>query len=605
MNTSARVRIVTRNDHRRAGYLRRGSMSERGYVAIVTALLMTVLLLFVGLATDVGLWYSRSSAIQRATDAAALAGVTGRPTLAREIELATQSLQRNNLVNGQNGITATVGPEPGFPNRLRVTVTDANTTGVFTKLFRSAPVISRSASAEFINNISLGSAFNAIGTGSLAGHLPDSPTSTQGFWLAVSGFCTAKEDGDRLLSNADGSRRNGSFEYACNEGTPGHPDVTNAYRNEDYDNAGYAYEVNVPCPSAPVGQACPLTPETTQAITVEAFDPSYSPNIGDDPLDTRIDRKAVANSQHWAWWYSAITTTFNIYGPDATPEDSSDDVVIGGPYVYRTCQWAPGCPGETNAWAPLMTIPAGSAGGKYRVQVHTETNEWEAYGHNAFALRARLGATWAPCTTIPAQPGYDATCPSVAGDESMSVLADKAGSTSDFFLAKLAPAEQYRGKRIRILLWDPGEGARSIQILPPGSTVPVNFRYRTWDPGLRRVSDGVVIEDRAEGWSTKLVTNTLDVSGTTPVTGTFNSVFYPVWAMSSRYGSSKYNDRLVALELTVPKNYGRDATGAPIPLPDDGWWKIRYNTDTGIVQDRTTWSVALAGDPAHLVDQED
>jgi uncharacterized membrane protein len=190
---------------------------EQGYIAIVTALLMTVLLVFVGLATDVGLWYARSSQIQRATDAASLAGVTGRPFMATQIDLATQSLQRNGIINGQNNITTSVGPVPGYPNRLQVTVSDSAVSGFFTKMFRNPPVLQRASTAEFVNSISLGSAFNAIGAGSLANHMPGSSTDTQGFWLAVSGFCTAKEDGDRLLSASDGSRKNASYEYACTE----------------------------------------------------------------------------------------------------------------------------------------------------------------------------------------------------------------------------------------------------------------------------------------------------------------------------------------------------------------------------------------------------
>jgi hypothetical protein len=385
-----------------------------------------------------------------------------------------------------------------------------------------------------------------------------------------------------------------------------HPDVVNAYRNDDYDPAGYAYQVSVPCPVATVGQMCPLTSSIPSDVTIEAFDPSYSPNRGgmppEDPLDTRIDRKAAANSQHWSWYSSKITTTFRIFTPDATPADVSDDVLLGPPQVFYTCPVA--CLGETNSWVPLATIPAGSPGGQYRVQVHTD-QEYQSYGHNIFGLRARLGSTWAPCTSIVGNTGYNVSCPGVAGEESMSIFANKSAGTADMFLAKLAPASQYRGKRIRILLWDPGEGAQSIQILPPGSVTPVQFRYRTWAPGLTRVSDNVKIADKAEGWASVLRTDTLVVSGTTPISGVFDSVTYPVWPISSRYSSSKYNDRMVALELTVPKNYGRDASGNPIPLPDDGWWKIRYNTDTGVVQDRTTWSVALAGDPVHLVNQSD
>jgi Flp pilus assembly protein TadG len=608
MSRGYTVRIVSRS--KRARSSRR---TERGYVAVVSAIVMTLLLIFTGLAVDVASWYQRSSIIQRAADAAALAGVTGGPTLANEIDIAKQSLQRNGFVDGVNGITTLIEPQAGYPNRLQVTITDSKVSGYFSKIFTTPPKIQRSATSEYVKSISLGSAFNALGTGGIVNQLPDAPTSTAGFWLAVSGYCTAKEDGDRLLAHADGTRKAASYEYACDQGNsvtgqPDAPSFSNTFTNDDYDPAGYAYRVSVPCPAIPAGGSCPLTPTTTQPITIEAYDPEYSPNEHDpsdplSPIDTRIDRKAVANSQHPYWYGSRVTTTFQVFAPDNTPEDKFDDVQVYS-HAFRTCDSALDQPGNpcsqyVGQWVPLYTIPAGSAGGDYRVQVHTEANEDEGYGHNSFALRARIGNAWVPCTSIPLATGFDLNCPSVSGEESMSVLADKAGASSDFFLAKLSPASQYRGKKVRVLLWDPGEGAQSIQILPPGSTTPVDFRYRTWDPGLSHINGGAAIEDRAEGWGSPLISDELVVSGTGPVT----SGIYPQWALTSRYSQSRYNDRMVAIEVSVPKNYGRDATGAEIPLPDAGWWKIRYNTNTGVVQDRTTWTVTLAGDPVHLIDQ--
>jgi hypothetical protein len=185
----------------------------------------------------------------------------------------------------------------------------------------------------------------------------------------------------------------------------------------------------------------------------------------------------------------------------------------------------------------------------------------------------------------------------------MSVYANKDAGVAEMYLARLAPAEEYQGKRIRILLWDPGEGAEKIEILKPGDPNPVEFRIRTWDPGLRDLSTGDLLKDRALGWDSVVKDDELVVSGNTSVTGTYLGVNYPVWAASSRYSPSRFNDRMVALEITVPRDYGRDADGNPIPVPDDGWWKIRYTSATGEVRDRTTWSVTLAGDPVHLVDQ--
>ncbi len=599
--------------------------NQSGYIAVVTAIIMTLLLVAVGLAVDIAMWYSRSTQIQRAADAAALAGVTAGPVLATEIEQAKQSLARNGFVDGVGGITTKVELQDGYTNRLNVIIQDQNVGGYFSRVFREPPSIERQATAEYVKDISLGSAFNAIGTGNIQGHVPGvAATTTQGFWLSVSGSCTNKEDGDRLLAYADGGRELNGWRYACTKdsywpttdsaGRPGHPDLVNGFANshtnEDYDPAGYAYIVSVPCPGIADDELCPgSTNLTNNPVAIEIYDPAYAPNAGaTDPTaatDLRIDRKAVANSQHWAWNDSRVTTTYSLYAPDDTPDDPLDDVLLAKQFFETCLDTVPAspCPGKLD-WYTLFNIPVGSRGGKYRVQVHTEANQWEGFGHNMFALRARVGGgPWFPCSTIATSPAYFDGCPSVSGEESMSVYANSAGASSDLFLARLAPASQYRGKRVRILLWDPGEGAQSIQILPPGSMTPAQFRYRTWDPGLRQTTGANdLIQDRAEGWNTVLKTDTLDVSGTTPVAGTFNGIAYPSWNVNSRYSSFKYNDRMVAIEISVPNDYGRDASGNPIPLPDDGWWKIRYNTNTGVVQDRSTWTVTLAGDPVHLID---
>ena len=67
---------------------------EHGYVMVMFALLLVPLLLMAGLAVDVGKWYSRSSDMRRAADAAALAGVVWLPdeVAARTAALAAAAI---------------------------------------------------------------------------------------------------------------------------------------------------------------------------------------------------------------------------------------------------------------------------------------------------------------------------------------------------------------------------------------------------------------------------------------------------------------------------------------------------------------------------------
>jgi hypothetical protein len=584
MTSVNNVQVVSRRRKRRT------DNEEKGYIAVVTALVMTVLLLIIGVAVDFAFWYSRSTTLQRAADAAALAGVTAAPNRANQLTIAQESLAKNGMVDGVNGITVNAQIEPGFANRLRVTVTDRNVPSFFTSWFRDSPDIQRSSAAQYIQKISLGSALNAIGTGDLPNMTPTG--ATQDFWLAVSGYCTAKEDGDRLLSSSDGNRKKDSDEYVCNHASVPHPDVSNAHINADYDPAGYTYYATVPCPGLEVDGQCPTTTSAVvDPIAIQAYDPWYSPNSG-DPTDFRIDRKALASPVHPAWDATQISTTYSVYKPDDTPDFFTDDVLLTTATQFTSCQDS-SCVAP-DPWVTLATIPPGSPGGRYRIQVTTLQSEPNSFGHNVFALRARVGATFTLCSTV-----VSPSCPSIAGDESMSVFANKSGAQADMYLARLAPAADYRGKRVRILLWDPGEGAKQIQILPPGSVTPTLFSYRTWDPGLK-LTDGTRLEDKAEGWTgPRVLTDTLQVGTDGPVRDP--GLSYPQWSLDSRYSQSKYNDRMVAIEINVPRDYGYSG-GVATPLPDNGWWKIRYISDTGVVQDRTTWSVTLAGDPVHLVE---
>ena len=77
---------------------RSGGRRDGGYVLAKFALLLVPLLLMTGLSVDVGYWYNRASDIQKAADAAALAGVVwmpGDPASARAAAVAT--LHKNGI----------------------------------------------------------------------------------------------------------------------------------------------------------------------------------------------------------------------------------------------------------------------------------------------------------------------------------------------------------------------------------------------------------------------------------------------------------------------------------------------------------------------------
>jgi hypothetical protein len=553
---------------------------------VVAALTTIVLLMMAALGIDVALVTIRSNHLQRAADAAALAGVTYAPDLASSRVIAQRALEQNGI--DPSKVTISIDNPPATPRQLEVTVTDPDVPTIFGRLIRPRFEISKRSTAEYVGDAPLGSAYNSVGTGDLTGHVPGSPAATQTAWLGVSGFCSAKEHGDQISTYYDGAHIQGTDVYAACDVSET-PDPSGWTENTDYDAKGYRYVVRVPCPGlvADASQPCPATPVTTQPITIEVYDPVFDP-MQSNP-DWRIDTRS-GSSYGTHWDPASVTTRFQVLGADSTPTVESDNPVLADQSFGR-CWWSP-C-AESRAWVPLATIPAGSRGGDYLVRTSTQPWEWHSIGSNQFALRARLGATWAACTSIPGDADFDAQCPSVSGLKSMGVFVGASSGTAELFLSRLAPAQDYRAKRVQILLWDPGEGARSIEILPPGSATPVPIRYRTWFPGLEAPFD----EDRAVGWPTPVSDTKVDVSGNVPAAGGG----YPAWPLHTRLSSSKFNDRLLSIEITIPDTYGLDAFGNEVALPDDGWWKIRYTSDTGTVTDRTTWTVQLIGDPVHIV----
>src|SRR5690349_4242481 len=70
---------------------------DRGYALIMTALLLVPLMVMTAFAVDVGAWYAQSTRIQRAADAASLAGV---PYVATNLNLARELAYDAAAANG-------------------------------------------------------------------------------------------------------------------------------------------------------------------------------------------------------------------------------------------------------------------------------------------------------------------------------------------------------------------------------------------------------------------------------------------------------------------------------------------------------------------------
>ncbi len=408
------------------GWLRpRTAADEGGYMLVMLSLSLATIVVAAAFAVDVGGWYARAAQIQRAADAAALAGVVWMPDFPTSEAAALAAAARNGFVPGGN-ISVTASPVPTNPRQISVTIADAKAPRNFSS---GTLALARKATAEYILPVPLGSPKNTFGTGDL---LPGT-VEDENFWAAVNGFCAGHESGDLRLARYESYSTNSSGAN-CNNGSAQTP---------DYDPNGYQYAVKVPAGAL--------------ALRLEAYDAGYN-TAGSLP-----DVSPVSEAQ-------AVTTIFTVYGPDNTPLDTTDNPLLSTTTVATNNIL------YKNLWMPLHTWVTPSAG-TYYVRVRTlATQTSESRASNGFGLRAYTGVLFASCTTIVGDTGYSASCPQVHGVGAMSIYANLAGATATFYLAEVAAL--HAGKTMQLTLFDAGEGAQTIEVLDPLGAVAA-FSWRT------------------------------------------------------------------------------------------------------------------------------
>src|SRR5438309_5337334 len=280
------------------------SRDDRGQTLVVVALLLTMLLGFVGLAVDVA-WYELNLIrMQRAADAAALAGVVylpGNPTAANNAALAEAT--QNGYTNGAGGVSVLPQQDPINNKMLGVTI-QATVQTYFARIF-GTPTIrgSRKALAEFVLPVPMGSPQAYYGIANLCRNI-DTPTSCpavpsatgigtldpQGFWGSV------------LTKGAN--RGNGDAYSTYYNGAPA--------LNTGFDPNGYSYIVELP--------------PGTSGGAVWLYDPIFC----------ATGRRTTAPFQRLGMadiWFSiaatrSVTTEVKLWDMHGTPYASTDDVLI-------------------------------------------------------------------------------------------------------------------------------------------------------------------------------------------------------------------------------------------------------------------------------------
>lgn len=382
--------------------------NDHGAVLPLVGFMMATLLGLAAFATDLGWFYLSANRVQRAADAAALAGVVYMPDgfSTTASDTARQVAAANGFNDGSANVVVTpervLEPDGSYaPFKLEVTVS-VDVPTFFLRVFgKDQQSITRHAVAEYVPPLPMGSPGSTFGNDPTTG-------SWVGFWANIHGKYTDTRMGDAYSSwcpDGSGSGKNCA------------PSPNPSYRDR-----GYLYGVEVS--------------SGTSSFTVNTMDLAlHTP--GSDYLRTG-DHNVCGGCGG-----NGHSVTATLYYPDATPLDISDNVPVPG------CTVTKGPEAEQPAsapyvWEPLCTIPNPTPG-VYPLQIKVTTPKAsDDTGLNRYSLNVTgVGAT-----------------PRLYGIGDISIFNNISATTSDFYLAQVNTA--YHGKTFMVELYDPGDAQNNV-----------------------------------------------------------------------------------------------------------------------------------------------
>lgn len=430
-----------------------GEDAESGVAVVLVAVVMTILIAFAAFAVDFGWLYLNGIRIQHGADAAALAGVVYEPNdQATAYAEAISSAGENGFNAAAAGTTVTpvdYSDDPSAvdnPYQLSVTVEDEVDTFFMTVFGIDSISMSRSAVAEYVLPLPMGSDLPYFGTD------PSDPSRQPNFWANIHGYYTGRRMGDRFSSQCN----DGGSLSTCTPNPDRRTTVTSAGGMPT--SGGYLYGIQLD--------------DTASNLSVEVFDGPFYRGGNDYFL---VGDNGQGGSPGPVTW-------FILYGPDPTPLNTDDNEVL------CTVRYDPmdtfsdfddddnfgsdddqdgdgdldwddvelGLPGGiASLWDQMCGSSYSRGAGIYPLRVVIEDPGGDdERGLNRFSMRA---------STTGNQPRF-------YGLGDMSVYVNFDGNTSRFNLAEVYPV--HAGKELVIELWDPDSGNNGIQINMPDGSLP-------------------------------------------------------------------------------------------------------------------------------------
>ncbi|QWZ06353.1 hypothetical protein KRR39_12075 [Nocardioides panacis] len=557
---AALARLVARRLRARA--------SQAGYAAVMVALLLPIVFLgCAAFAVDTARWYVEAERVQRAADAAALAGVVWMPAdFATAKTAALAEAKRNGYDDASSTVTVVVAPGDK-PSHLQVTINSTVTNNFGSAIGSPSTTVGRSATADYAGGLSMGSPCNEFGsdpdTALSSGNARSGNCSDAGdFWANVGSLKATKVSGDAFQDNV------------CASGVDGC--TSSSGPNTDYDPDGYLYTVN--------------TTAALNNVNLEVFDPALIA-VGDHctsnnlALAKALTSTDVANAStrykegdgpyctgdndfgSGTGYTNQVSTDFTVRlmgaaddptrpttWPEMTPTqcpgakpykgydgDLSKALNKGNSTTYDSYVAA-----NFRRWVPLCTLGSLPKDSKLAIQVKTNgVGNDNGNGHNRFGLRGYSSSS----TT-----GKDSL--SIAAFNKMAVYANVQGGSSRFFLTRVPSAA--KGQTLAVSLFDIGDisgGTGTLKFIAPSES------------GITFTNCLMVGK-----------VNTTDADCQIPVDGTFGGKWQNVY-------------------IQIPNTYTCYDS-----LPTGCWVKLNYDlTGTSSAQDTTSWESSIDGDPVRLI----
>lgn len=612
---------------------------EGGFILAMLGLMIIPMMIFTALAVDVASFYSRTSQLQKAADAASLAAVVWMPDQTRADQVAAATMQRNGFVNGVDNIQIDYQPGVSGPNTYRVVATDTKARTFFSQVFYSGDIhLDRGATASVDPPLQMGSPLNYFGgddnnypgTSGSPGGTYYSPAPDNNSWPS-NARCYYKTgrgwDGSRYRDygyryNTDGTRNYiwfpDGYSPLCQWVVPPTPATPSPIRSDM--NPGFWAAVEAPYTDAVQGERygprC-YGDGSTSCVANGHANPEYRTRPDGTPrgyyytlrmpsappskvvvqvFDAAfVNRGQTVGTGDNQWennnnWY----TDFTMYNYDNTPFDPSDNPQMSASSCGGSSgnndgsgKWslqANSNNGFRDAWRTLCVINNPVAGAVYALEVGTHGTGGNA--SNNYALRA-IG-TGADASLNPLDNNYPnypvgaSQQPNLAAFGNMAMYNNLVAGTANFYLAKVPG--RYAGRTLDIELYDPGEGSGVTVQLNTPSGIQQGCTYKS--ERLVNFSGGYNNDGGSINSATALTT-----------IGSGNDCSFAT--------SGRFNGNVVTIKVPIPVGYTCNENinttwWSSSPSTAGCWWSVSFNSSGA--HDNTTWSASIEGDPIRLIE---